>query len=154
MSGRVAAGVDINARVEIESQALAKAEAKAVVEAAADAKFLDKAENEAIAGAEASAGTRGEAKASKSSSFSASGDVGGYAGGKTDADATTSGGGKAGAVAKQMSMLVPELEKKPKQVRAAVPAQLAMLEDMKVAKLMRMQLLLVAIRQGMAAKQM
>jgi hypothetical protein len=40
------------------------------------------------------------------------------------------------------------LEEKLKQVRAAVSAQVAMLEDMLAAKLMLMQLLLVAGRQG------
>jgi hypothetical protein len=59
-----------------------------------------------------------------------------------------------GVAAKQMSMLVLELEEKLRQVRAAVPAQVAMLEDTKVAKLMRMQLILVAVRQWVAAKQM
>ena len=53
-----------------------------------------------------------------------------------------------------MLSLVLELEGKLSQVRATVPAQVVMLEDMKVAKLMRMQLLLVAVRQGVAAKQM
>jgi hypothetical protein len=43
--------------------------------------------------------------------------------------------------------LVLELGEKLKQVRAAVSAQVAMLEDMKVAKLMRMQLILVAAMQ-------
>ena len=53
-----------------------------------------------------------------------------------------------------MLSLVWELEETLRQVRAAVPAQVAMLEDMKVAKLMRMQLLLVVVRQGVVAKQM
>lgn len=43
--------------------------------------------------------------------------------------------------------LVVKLEQRLTQVRAAVPAQVAVLEDMQVAKLMLMQLLLVAAKQ-------
>jgi len=57
-------------------------------------------------------------------------------------------------VAKEMSMPLLELEEKLKQVRAAVSAQVAMLEEMQVARLMRMQLLLVTLRQGVTANHM